>query len=425
MTLDAAGALGANVLPAAANQERSSPASAAEFSSGADERAYWVSVLKRLAEPVLSNLAKGNLRHEMPIETSGEIASRRLCTHLEAFARTLVGISPWLEAPDLSGDEARLQTHFIELAQTCMDRSTEPDSADFLNFSQGSQPWVDAAFLAQAILRSPKVLWSSLDTRVQRRLLEALKSSRVIKPANNNWVLFAALVEVALLQCGEGTIAERLEGNLQRMLDWYLGDGVYGDGPQFHFDYYNSFVIHPALVDILLVLKQQDDRFLPAFETVLERARRYAEIQERLIAPDGTFPGVGRSLAYRFGVFHALAQMALKGQLPISVKPAQVRCALTAVIRRMMEAPGTFDQQGWLRIGFSGHQLPVGESYISTGSLYLCSAGLLPLGLSSQDPFWSAPAARWTSQRLWAGEALPCDHALGNKGMARLPNLRR
>jgi len=425
MTLGAAGALGANVLPAAENQEISSSASPPEFSSGADERAYWVSVLKRLAEPVLSNLAKGNLRHQMPVETSGEIASRRLCTHLEAFARTLVGISPWLEAPDLSGDEARLQTHFIELAQTCMDRATDPDSADFLNFNQGSQPLVDAAFFAQAILRSPKVLWSSLDKRVQRCLLDALKSSRVIKPPNNNWVLFAALVEAALLQCGEGTLEERLERNLQRMLDWYLGDGVYGDGPQFHFDYYNSFVIHPALVDILLVLKQQDDRFLPAYETVLERARRYAEIQERLIAPDGTFPAVGRSLTYRFGVFHALAQMALKRQLPISVKPAQVRCAQTAVIRRMMEAPDTFDAQGWLRIGFSGHQLSLGESYISTGSLYLCTAGLLALGLSPRDPFWSAPAVRWTSQRLWAGEALPCDHALGNKGMARLPNLRR
>ena len=425
MTLGAAGALGANVLPAVENQERSSPASAPEFSSGADERAYWVSVLKRLAEPVLSNLAKGNLRRQMPVETSGEIANRRLCTHLEAFARTLVGISPWLEARDLSGDEARLQTHFIELAQTGMDRATDPDSADFLNFSQGSQPLVDAAFLAQAILRSPKVLFSSLDKRVQRRLLDALKSSRIIKPPNNNWVLFAALVETALLQGGEGTIQERLEGNLQRMLDWYLGDGVYGDGPQFHFDYYNSFVIHPALVDILVILKQQDDRFLPAFETVLERARRYAEIQERLIAPDGTFPGVGRSLAYRFGVFHALAQMALKGRLPNSVKPAQVRCALTAVIRRMMEAPGTFDQQGWLRIGFLGHQLPMGETYVSTGSLYLCTAGLLPLGLSPRDPFWSAPAARWTAQRLWAGEALPRDHALEKKETPPLPNVRR
>ena len=36
---------------------------------------------------------------------------------------------------------------------------------------------------------------------------------------------------------------------------------------------------------------------------------RYAAIQERLIAPDGTFPAIGRSIAYRFGAFHLLAQI--------------------------------------------------------------------------------------------------------------------
>jgi hypothetical protein len=26
---------------------------------------------------------------------------------------------------------------------------------------------------------------------------------------------------------------------------WYKGDGIYGDGKDFHWDYYNSFVIQP------------------------------------------------------------------------------------------------------------------------------------------------------------------------------------
>jgi hypothetical protein len=89
-----------------------------------------------------------------------------------------------------------------------------------------------------------------------------------------------------------------------------------------------------------------------------------------------------------------------------------VRAALTAVIRRQMEAPDVFDDTGWLRIGFAGRQPGIGERYISTGSLYLCSVGLLPLGLPLDDPFWSAPETAWTSQRIWAGEDLPCDHAL-------------
>src|SRR5206468_10697060 len=88
----------------------------------------------------------------------------------------------------------------------------------------------------------------------------------------------------------------------------------------------------------------------------LERARRYAAIQERLIAPDGSFPPIGRSLAYRCGAFHLLAQIALRRALPVGVTPALVRTALTAVIRRSIAPPGTFDRDGWLRIGFCGHQ---------------------------------------------------------------------
>jgi hypothetical protein len=107
--------------------------------------------------------------------------------------------------------------------------------------------------------------------------------------------------------------------------------------------------------------------------------------------------------------------------LPENLNPAQVRCALTAVMRRMMEAPGTFDENGWLRIGFCGHQPALAENYISTGSLYLCANGLLPLGLPAADPFWSGPPARWTSQKLWSGESLPADHALADVKTVEIP----
>ncbi|HSU57463.1 MAG TPA: DUF2264 domain-containing protein, partial [Candidatus Dormibacteraeota bacterium] len=224
---------------------------------------------------------------------------------------------------------------------------------------------------------------------------------------------------------GEPTVEDRLETYVRQMLGWYRGDGLYSDGDYFRFDYYNSFVIHPTLVDIFSLLQKQDSRFDPAYKLTLARSRRYAEIQERLIAPDGTFPSVGRSITYRFGAFQTLGQMALLHQLPETISPAQVRCALTAVIRRMAEAPGTFDENGWLRVGFCGHQLPLGERYISTGSLYLCSAGLLPLGLPPNDPFWSGPTACWTSQRLWAGESLAADRALREEKSPDIPTLKR
>jgi hypothetical protein len=338
----------------------------------------------------------------------------------------LCGLAPWLAAENLEADELKLQQEFLKLSKVSLDAATDPQSPDFMNFSDGGQPLVDTAFLAQGILRAPKVLWEPLETRVKNQIIAALKSSRKIStPDRNNWVMFAAMVEAALLEFGEPTLEARLENCVHKMLGWYAGDGAYGDGEFFHFDYYNSFVIQPMLVDVLQTLAKHDAKFSPALATVLKRAKRFAEIQERLIAPDGTFPSLGRSTTYRFGAFQTLAQIAWRRELPEKIKPAQVRCALTAVIRKVIEAPGTFDANGWLQIGFCGHQPALGENYISTGSLYLCAAGLLPLGLPPGDEFWSAPAERWTSQKLWAGKNLSPDHALADVRGVEMPTLNR
>jgi len=384
----------------------------ATVASGANDRAYWVDVLEKVASPVLENLARRELKKNMPVEIA-DPTPRVYCTHLEAFGRTLTGIAPWLAAQSLDASEAARQKHFVAAARESLDAATDPRSPDFLNFHQGRQPLVDTAFMAQGILRAPSVLWQPLDARVQRQIIEALLSSRAIAtPTANNWVLFAAMIEAALQTMGEKTRADRLENCVNLMLGWYKGDGAYGDGAFFHWDYYDSFVIHPMLLDVLAVLKQRDSQYESAYSVELARAKRYAQILERLIAPDGSFPSLGRSTTYRFGAFHALAQIAWMRELPEPVKPAQARCAMTAVIRKMIEAPGTFDARGWLQIGFCGHQPTLAESYISTGSLYLCCAALLPLGLPPSDEFWSAPPTPWTSQLLWSGQSLPRDHAM-------------
>jgi hypothetical protein len=377
-----------------------------------NDRAYWVATLDKIARPVLEHLAAGTLKAAMPVEQKPN-AGREAFSHLEAFGRTLCGIAPWLGVNGLTGDEAALQARYRALTLAALDKATDPQSPDFLNFSTGGQALVDTAFLAQGLLRAPEALWAPLPDRVKANVIAALKASRGANtPDHNNWVMFAATVEAALLTFGETPQPDRLQDNVRKMLGWYAGDGAYGDGAFFHFDYYNSLVIHPMLVDALSVLSAHDPAFAPILATEMTRSVRYAEVLERLIAPDGSFPSIGRSQAYRFAAFQTLSQMALMQKLPEHVTPAQVRSALTAVIHRVIEAPGTFDTNGWLTIGFCGHQPSIGEDYISTGSLYLCTAGFLALGLAPSDPFWSAPAAPWTQKKLWAGENLPADHAI-------------
>ncbi|MCS2584185.1 DUF2264 domain-containing protein [Bacteroides sp. BFG-551] len=180
----------------------------------------------------------------------------------------------------------------------------------------------------------------------------------------------------------------------------------------FILDYYNSFVIHPMMVEVLEIMKKNGIESSIPYDLEVERYARYAEQQERLISPEGTFPIVGRSLAYRFGAFHALSDVAYRKLLPDRVKPAQVRSALSAIINRQINAPGTFNPEGWLRVGFAGYQPHIGETYISTGSLYLCTAVFIALGLPDSDEFWSSPSADWTCKKGWAGVDLNVDKAL-------------
>jgi hypothetical protein len=166
------------------------------------------------------------------------------------------------------------------------------------------------------------------------------------------------------------------------------------------------------LVEALDVVGDETPELTRFRDQARERLTRWAAIQERLISPDGSYPAIGRSIAYRCGAFQGLALAAWRHALPEAVPPAQARGALTSIIRRTLEAPGTWDKNGWLRIGLAGHQPDLGETYISTGSLYLCSAALLPLGLAPADPFWTAPAAATSWEKTWSGRNVAADHAL-------------
>jgi hypothetical protein len=361
--------------------------------------------MRRLADPVLTHAANGTLKASMPVEQASG-TDRRSVTHLEAVGRLLAGLAPWIE---LGADGSE---KYADLARRAIASIVDPGSPDSLNFTRDRQPLVDAAFLAQGLLRAPHALRDRLTPETKRQLIAALESTRAIVPGFNNWLLFSATVEAGLKSLGAAWDRTRVDYALRQHEQWYKGDGAYGDGPEFHWDYYNSFVIHPMLIDVLTACADESPAWKDLVAREETRAMRYAAVQERLIAPDGSFPPIGRSIAYRFGAFHALAQAALRKRLPEGVAPAQVRSALTAVIRRSTEAPDTFDANGWLRIGFCGHQPGVGETYISTGSLYLCAVGLLPLGLPTSDEFWSAPPQPWTSAKAWSGKPFPIDHAI-------------
>jgi hypothetical protein len=377
-------------------------------------RNYWLEILEKLALPVLDAAARRKLRAEMPVEAqSGHKRSRAQFSYYEAVSRVLVGIAPWLDSAPASEQEETRRSEYAALAREAVSALTDPHSPDRVRMETGEQNLVETAFLAAALLRSPRELVAKLDPVTREHVVTLLKSSRQRYAPYCNWLLFSAIVETALGAMGKEWDWMRVELTLRQMEQWQVGDGMYSDGPEFHFDYYNSIVIQPFLMETVERADPALCRCVPELkDKIVARAMRYAALLERMISPEGTFPVTGRSLSYRAGILHHLAFMAWREQLPEGIKPPQVRCAMTAVLHRCMDAPGTFDENGWLQIGLAGHQPALGEVYISTGSLYLCAAALLPLGLNERVPFWAGPDEEWSARKAWGGIDLAADHAM-------------
>jgi hypothetical protein len=349
----------------------------------------------------------------MPVEWSPQYDGRnKRLAYMEAIGRLMAGMAPWLALPDDASAEGLQRRNLRNLALQSLALSVDPADPDYLLWDKEGQPLVDAAFLAHAFLRAPAALWEPLDSTTKQRFVSEFKQLRRIKTPYNNWILFAAMIETWLLVIGETHDPVRIDWAIRKMQEWYAGDGWYSDGPQFHFDYYNGYVIQPMLLDILKV--QVDKGLVPPeeYSLLLKRMQRFSDILERLISPEGSFPPFGRSITYRTGAFQPLAQLALLHQLPDGISPSQARAALTAVKQRLFAQPGVFSAGDWLQLGFAGHQPAVADGYTNTGSLYLTSLSFLPLGLPASDPFWTAPAEDWTGKKAWTGQPFKKDHAI-------------
>lgn len=377
------------------------------------DREYTAQLLYRIAKPVLKNLSLQTLRKKMPLQQAKDYnTDAAQLSYLEAFGRTICGIAPWLRLLDDSTKEGQMRKELRQYALNGMAHAVDPKSADYMNFRRLEPPIVHAAHLCQGLLRAPEVLWHPLDNGVKANFVTELKALRSIKGPYNNWLLFAGMIETFLLFIEEEYEPLRIMVAIKKIQEWYVGDGWYRDGVHFAFDYYNGYVIHSMLIDILEVAKHHKLAKPEEYEQALARMQRFAVIQERLIAPDGTFPAVGRSMTYRTAAFQPLAQLALMRKLPQEISGAQVRCALTAVMRQIFEAKGTFDANGWLQLGLAGYQPSLADVYTSTGSLYICTEGFLALGLPADDAFWTAPTQQWTAQKVWSGTDLVRDHSL-------------
>jgi len=383
-----------------------------------DDRAYMAGLLEKIASPVLSAMSRGELKKAFPLELSPTWDGRESgVAYLECFGRLISGLSPWLALPEDATAEGKVRKRLTEQALQSYAHAVDPKSPDYLLWRGHGQALVDSAYFTQALLRAPKTLWEPLDATTKTRIVEEIKGLRRVNPPFINWLLFAAMNEAFLLQIGEEADPMRLNTAVRMIDEWYVGDGWIKDGATFHFDYYGSFVMHPMMIQVLEIMEAHKapfwkDDLTKWRELAVKRAQRYSEHLERFVSPEGTFPPFGRSLTYRTAVFQPLALLAWRKQLPAKLSEGQVRSAVIAAHKAVFSQPSNFTKDGFLTIGFAGHNPALGDWYSNNGSMYITAEGFLALGLPASDSFWTAPAQAWTQKLAFAGQPFRKDYAV-------------
>ena len=352
------------------------------------DRQYWCSLAYKMAQPVLENMAKGELQKNMQTEFSPSFDNRnKKVLYMECFGRLMASYK----------------------------NAVDPQSPDYLCWGIGGQNLVDAAYIAESFLRAYDTLWMPLDEVTKQRYLKEFAKLRHIDPPYTNWLLFSSTIESFMAKAGGDFDEYRVNSACRKVEEWYVGDGWYADGPSFAFDYYSSYVFHPMYLETLqaMVDAKVNSRldYQKYYDRELKRCQKYSIILERFISPEGTFPAFGRSIPYRMATMQPLALMAWYQTLPKNLSNGQVRAALTKVLHRMFDQENNFNEKGYLSIGFCGNsQKNVADWYTNNGSLYMTTLAFMPLGLPADHPFWTDAAQPWTQVKAWNNQQFPKDH---------------
>lgn len=338
--------------------------------------------LRRLLEQIV-----GPLREFYTSGRAGvDIGSTGACypektIRMEAFSRPLWGLTPYWAG---GGPEGKL----AEIYREGLKNGTDPRHPEYWGgFRDCDQMFVEMAAIAYAMLFAPDVIWNPLDCETRERVAVWLNGINRYEVADNNWQFFKILTNVALMKRGMEYSRENLNRCLERIEDFYLGDGWYQDGLTAQKDYYISFAIHFYSLIYVVAMEKEDVERCGKYR---ERAERFAKQFIYWFSEDGEALPYGRSLTYRFAqtAFWSMAVVA-------GIKPFSVPVMKGIILRHLdywMRQP-VFDKKGLLTIGYGFPNLHMAESYNAPGSPYWALKAFAFLMLPDDHEFWSAKAA--------------------------------
>jgi len=345
-------------------------------------RAHWEALADHLLDSLVPYFSPGNARVVLPGRPS---RSGTASDELEGFARSFM-----LAAFRIAGVRGEGCEQLIERYARGVANGANPDHPEaWLRLTPRSQQMVEAAAIAVALHESREWIWDRLDTRAQEHVAEWLGGFIGSTTHDNNWRLFQVVSEQFLASVGAPYSQEDIDGGLDRIEDWYVGDGWYSDGDGQNFDNYIGWAMHlyPGLWTRMAAATpgaQYDDRL----KVYRERLNLFLEDAIHLVGNDGAPIYQGRSLTYRMAAAAPYWMGQLLDATPLT--PGATRRLCSGIARHFVQH-GVPDERGLLTLGWYDTFLPTTQAYSGPGSPYWASKGFIGLLMPPEHPVWSDP----------------------------------
>ncbi len=298
----------------------------------------------------------------------------------ESFSRPLWGLVPYFAG---GGRNEFFEKLCIEGMKNGTDRSKDcywGDCAD------RDQRFVEMAAFAYGMLLCPQTVWEPLGDEGKKNLSDWLWQINTHEVCDSNWKFFRILVNIALKKNGLKYSAEKLEEDLRKIDEFYIGDGWYRDGVKGQKDYYIPFAFH--FYSLIYARFMEEDDFARC-KLYKDRACEFAQTFIYWFAEDGEAIPYGRSLTYRFAQIAFWSACVFAG-----IRPFEVGVMKGIIVRNFEKwfESDMFDNAHILSVGYKYGNLLMAEHYNAYGSPYWSLKAFAFLALADDDEFFKAEA---------------------------------
>ncbi|WP_435173454.1 DUF2264 domain-containing protein [Actinacidiphila sp. bgisy145] len=376
-------------------------------------RAHWEALADHLLDSVVPFATPGFAQYRLPGRNSW---SGVVSDGLEGYARTFL-----LAAFRIAGAGGAVDGRLVERYARGLAAGVDPGSGEaWPALTDCSQQMVEAASIAIGLHETRPWIWDRLDDTVRQRVVDWFSGFVGARTWDNNWRLFQVVSEQFLASVGAPFSRRDIDGGLDRIEDWYLGDGWYTDGDGRNFDYYGGWALHLYPLLWARIAGAEDGGRAREYRA---RLARFLTDYPRFFGGDGAPVHQGRSLAYRFAATAPVWMGALADCSPLP--PGLTRRLASGAVRHFVER-GAPDERGLLTLGWHRTFLPATQAYSGPASPYWASKGFLGLLLPADHPVWTAHEAPLPVEESDLRTALPVPgwllHGTRHDGIVRLVN---